>query len=177
MSDPIDPRLSARLAMQGFGELDDPDWAEVVPWLRVAPGVCALWAAVATVTGSAAGWRCLAVIAALGSLSPIHPMDLPYYFLRHLRGAPSIPSYGIPRRFACGVAALWSAATAVALAGGRAGTALILGAAFVVLAAIPALTHFCVPSWFFRLSEFVLALPPIGGGDCPARRPRGVTAP
>ena len=50
MPDPIDPQLAARLAMQGFGELDDPDWVAVVPWLRVAPGACALWAAVATIT-------------------------------------------------------------------------------------------------------------------------------
>ena len=97
MPESLDPQLTARLAMQGFGEPDDPDWAAVLPWLRVAPGVCALWAAAAA-----------------------------------------------------------------------------LGAAFVILATIPALTHFCVPSWFFRLSEHVLALPPIGGGDCPARRPRAL---
>ena len=174
MPDPIDPQLAARLAMQGFGELGDPDWVAVVPWLRVAPGACALWAAVATITASPASWAWLGVVAALGSLSPIHPMDVPYYLLRHRRGAPSIPSYGIPRRFACGVAALWGWGTGVALASGRATTAALLGASFVVLAAIPALTHFCVPSWFFRLSEFVLALPPIGGGDCPARRPRAM---
>lgn len=172
MPDPIDPQLAARLAMQGFGELDDPDWVAVIPWLRVAPGVCALWAAVATITASPASWAWLGVVAALGSLAPIHPMDLPYHLLRHRRGAPSIPSYGVPRRFACGVAALWAWGTGVALLNGRPITAAILGASFVILAAIPALTHFCVPSWFFRLSEYVLALPPIGGGECPARRPR-----
>ncbi|MBK9549718.1 MAG: DUF4395 family protein [Gemmatimonadetes bacterium] len=174
MPESLDPKITARLAMQGFGELDDPDWAAVLPWLRVAPGVCALWAVAATGTASPASWAWLGVVAAIGSLSPIHPMDLPYHFLGHRRGAPSIPSYGIPRRFACASAALWGWGTAIALVSGRPTTAAILGAAFVVLATIPALTHFCVPSWFFRLSEHVLALPPIGGGDCPARRPRAL---
>lgn len=135
--------------LQGYCGLADRSVAALDPWLRVAPAVCAGWAAVATIGGSTGALAILGGIAALGAALPLHPFDIPYNFVvRHWTGTPPIPASGVPRRFACGVATLWLAVTAGAFAAGAVYTGIVLGAAFTVTAMVPVVTGLCVPSWF-----------------------------
>ncbi len=142
----------ARLEMQGFVGLDDERLAEIRPWLRLAPGLCAAWAAVGTAWSSPALLWALVPFAALGALRRGHAFDVLYnHGLRHLRGTRPLPPYAAPRRFACGVATVWLAATAAAFGGGATILGYALGAAFVMVALIPATIDFCIPSFFFGL--------------------------
>ena len=94
----------------------------------------------------------LVPFAALGALRRGHPFDVLYNrALRHLLGTRPLPPYGAPRRFACGVATVWLAATAAAVGGGAATLGRARGAAFVSVALVPATIDFCIPSFFFGL--------------------------
>jgi Domain of unknown function (DUF4395) len=54
----------------------------------------------------------IAGIAFLGSVLPFQPFGLLYnYGVRHLTGTGQLPHQGPQRRFACGVASVWLAAT------------------------------------------------------------------
>ena len=111
-ADPPSPVARRRLEAQGFVGLDDRALAEVAPWLRLAPALCAAWTAVGTTMASPQVIWALVPIAASGALSRGHPFDSLYnHGLRHILGTSRLPPYQAPRRFACGVASVWLAAT------------------------------------------------------------------
>ena len=144
------PSLRARVEMQGFMGLSDDMLGQVEPGLRFSPAICAAWAATATWAGSTVSLIVLTGFALLGAVLPRHPFDAVYnYGLRHLMTAPSIPTYGPPRRFACAVATVWLAATAAAFAVGAETLGRALGALFTAVALVPVITGFCVPSFVF----------------------------
>lgn len=141
-----------RIEMQGFTGLDDAQLARLAPWLRVGPAVCLLWTAAGTALGSPAVLWALVPFAALGTVLPVHPFDVPYNLgLRFLFGAPPIPSYGTPRRFACAIATVWIAAIALAFQLGVTTLGVLLGTTFLVGPAVNVTTGFCIPSWLFGL--------------------------
>jgi hypothetical protein len=140
-----------RLETQGFVGLDDASLREVGPWLRLAPALCATWAAVGTVFS--APWLLWALVpfAALGALGSGHPFDALYdRVIRHRLGTRPLPPYGAPRRFACAVASVWLAGTGLAFFGGATVVGYALGGAFVLAALVPTLTDFCIPSFIFK---------------------------
>jgi hypothetical protein len=83
---------------------------------------------------------------------PFHPFDLIYnYGIRFLLGKRSLPPNGAPRRFACGMAALWLIATALCFLGGQATAGYTLGALFVGVAGLVSATDICIPSLVYHL--------------------------
>ena len=139
-----------RLETQGFTGLDDTRLAEAEPWLRFTPGVCSLLMGVGTALASPAFLWALAGIAALGAIFPAHPFDLVYNFgIRRLTGTPALPPNGAPRRFACGLAAVWLAATGAAFTADAAIVGYAMGGLLTVMASLVALTHFCIPSLIY----------------------------
>lgn len=140
----------ARLEMQGFAGLDDDRIIEIRPWLRVAPALCATWAAIAALLGSPAGFWTLVPIALMGALRTSHPFDIPYnQGFRRLFGTRPLPPYGRPRRFACAIATLWLMMVALTFEAERVDLGSALASAFVVTALIPVMTDFCVPSFVY----------------------------
>jgi len=120
-------------------------------WLRFAPALCGILAAVGTAI--AAPWLLwgLAVIAALGALLPFHPFDLLYNEgVRRITGGPRLPANGAPRRFACGFGSAWLIVTGAMFAGGYDVAGYVLGLALVAVAGLVAATHICIPSIIFR---------------------------
>ena len=122
------------LQAQGFCGLDDRTYAQINYPLRLAPALCMLWAAVGTVLASPTILWALAPLAALGAVLRGHPFDVLYnYGLRHLTGAPPLPSYGGRRRIACAfataliVTAAWCVQAGMPIAGQIAGWALVAG--------------------------------------------------
>jgi hypothetical protein len=141
-----------RLEAQGFLGLDDATLAEVGPWLRLAPALCAAWAALGTALGSPGVLWALMPFAALGALRRGHPFDAIYnHGLRHVLGTRRLPPYHAPRRFACMVATLWLGATGWAFYAGASLLGYALGAALVLAALVPTLSDFCIPSFVFGL--------------------------
>ena len=148
----VSPATRGRLEAQGFTGLDDGTLAELGPWLRLASGLCAAWAAVGTALGSPLVLWALVPFAALGALRQGHPFDALYnHGLRHLLGTRRLPPYGAPRRFACAVATVWLGLTGSAFFAGASVVGYTLGVAFVLAALVPTLTDFCIPSFIYGL--------------------------
>jgi hypothetical protein len=135
-----------RLEAQGF-HLDDAALAEIGPWLRWSPALCAGIIATGTILASPPVLWTLAAIAVLGAALPFHPFDLLYnHAVRHLTGTRALPHHGAQRRFACGVAAAWLAATGLAFHAGSPALGYVLGAAMTGAAVTVATTHLCFAS-------------------------------
>lgn len=141
-----------RLEMQGYIGFTDKAYAEFGGWTRLAPGLCVLIGMTGTtLTSEYIIWG-LAVVALLGASMPIHPFDVLYNrTVRPLLGTAELPHHGRPRRFACTVAFLWLVGTGAAFALGAIVTGVVFGILFVIIAGIPVVTGFCVPSYLFGL--------------------------
>lgn len=141
-----------RLQTQGFGAVDETWLAEIAPWLRWSPALCATFAALGTVTASPSILFALAGTAFLGAVLPFHPFDVIYnYGIRFLLRKRPLPPNGAPRRFACGIATVWLIATAFLFSAGEMGAGYSLGALFVAVAGLVSTTDICIPSLFFNL--------------------------
>jgi hypothetical protein len=139
------------LDIQGFDGVGDELLAQTAGWLRLAPALCAAFAAVGTGFGWAWLLWALAVLALFGAVLPFHPFDLLYNAgIRRLTGTPALPSNGGPRRFACALGAVWLVVTGALFAAGADVAGYVLGAAFVAAATLVATTHVCIPSILFR---------------------------
>ena len=146
-------RKRCRAEMQGFTGLDDETLLAIEPWLRLSPTICTIWAAAGTALGSALVIWALVPFAALGALLPGHPFDAIYnHGIRRWTGGPRIPVYGTPRRFACGVASVWLTGVALAFQLGAPTAGYLLGTLFVMIAVVPVLTGFCIPSFLWGLT-------------------------
>jgi len=149
--DSLNPAQRRLLDIQGFERVDDATLAKTEFWLRVAPALCAIIAAVGSAL--AAPWLLwsLAVVAAAGAALPSHPFDLIYNAgVRRVRGGPRLPENGAPRRFACALACAWLVAAGAMFAAGYDVAGYALGGALVAVAALVSTTHICIPSIIFR---------------------------
>jgi hypothetical protein len=140
-----------RLEAQGFRGLDDVALAEIGPWLRWSPALCAVFMATGTILASPPVLWALAAIALLGAVLPAHPFDIFYnHGVRHLTGTRPLPHHGPQRRFACGIAAAWLTGTGLAFHDGAAALGYVLGGTLTIVAAIVGTTHFCIPSLVYN---------------------------
>jgi hypothetical protein len=144
--------VQRRLEIQGYVCNDDPRFAQVEPWIRFTPSICTVLMGLGTGFASTTLLWILAPIAALGAIFTAHPFDLIYnYGIRHLTGTQPLPKNGAPRRFACGLAAAWLVATALAFRAGAMLAGYILGGILTAVAFIVSVSHFCIPSLIYGL--------------------------
>jgi hypothetical protein len=140
-----------RLEAQGFRGLDDAALKELAPWLRWSPSLCTLFMAAGVALQSPLMIWGIAATAFLGALLPFHPFDLLYnYGVRHLTGTRPLPHQGPQRRFACGIATVWLAATGWAFHFGAITLGYSLGIPLIFVAALVSVTHFCIPSVIYN---------------------------
>jgi hypothetical protein len=138
--------------LQGFYGVADQDLRSIDIGLRVAPVFCMTLSAIATATGSASLFWALLPFALAGIVLNGNPFDVVYnHGLRHWLKGPRIPRYPLPRRFACGVAALFTIAAALSFQYGWNLAGQIIGASLALAAFVPVVTGFCIPSFIFRL--------------------------
>ena len=146
----VSATMRRRIEAQGFVGLSDGTLAEVGPWLRLAPGICMVWAAIGTYLGSATVLWALVPFAALGAVLPGHPFDVIYnYGIRYMTGTRELPRYNAPRRFACAVGTVWLGCTGWAFYAGAATLGYVLGGLLVVVAGMAAFTDFCIASFIY----------------------------
>jgi Domain of unknown function (DUF4395) len=143
--------VRARLEAQGFRDLDEAALAEIGPWMRWSPVLCAVVMATGTVLASPYVLWALAAVASLGAVFPFHPFDLLYnHVVRHLTRTRPLPRHAPQRRFACGLAAAWLTGTGLAFHQGAMTLGYALGGTLTVVAAIVGTTHFCIPSLVYN---------------------------
>jgi hypothetical protein len=161
---PASSTVRRRLEAQGFRNLDDKSLAEIGPWMRWSPAICAAVMAIGTILGSPPVIWGLASIALLGALLHRHPFDLLYnHGVRHLTGTQPLPRHGAQRRFACGVATIWLAGTGLAFHEGAMALGYVLGGAITAVATLVGVTHFCIPSLVYNTLFRQAATPTIPG--------------
>lgn len=157
----ISPSTVQRLHTQGFTAVDEAWLAEVAPWLRLSPALCATFAALGTATASPAILFALAGTAFLGAVLPFHPFDLIYnYGIRYVMRKRPLPPNGAPRRFACGIAAVWLVATALLFSAGETTAGYVLGILFVAVAGLVSTTDICIPSLVFNFFSRLIGATP-----------------
>lgn len=143
--------VRCRLEAQGFLDLDDETLAEIGPWMRWAPAICAAGMTAGTLLRSPPLLWGLAGVASLGAVFPRHPFDLLYnHGVRYLTGTRPLPRHGPQRRFACGLASAWLAGTGLAFHEGATALGYALGGSLTAVATLVATTHFCIPSLVYN---------------------------
>lgn len=144
--------IRQRLETQGYACPNEPEFAEIVPWLRFTTGLCTAWILVGTALASPVILGALVPIAAVGAVHPRHPFDYLYnHGLRRVTGTEPLPPNEAPRRFACGAAAVGLAITAGAFWLGMALVGYAVGVVLVAVGALVSTTHFCIPSTIYHL--------------------------
>jgi hypothetical protein len=141
-----------RLQTQGYVDVPEATLARVAPWLRWSPAICTTIVGIGTVLASEWVLWALVPFAVLGALMSRHPFDYVYNLgVRRLTGTPPLPEHRAPRRFACGMAAVWITATGAAFAAGAPALGYALGGVLAAVGALVSVTHFCIPSTIYGL--------------------------
>jgi len=147
----VDSVTRQRLETQGFVGCNDEHLQLLRPWLRFGPAICGIAMAAGLYWQLPLVLWALVLFAALGTVLPTHPFDIPYNLgIRRWLRTPAIRSYGMPRRFACFLATFWVSGTAVALERGNGALALVLGGVFLISPILSATTDICVASLLYR---------------------------
>jgi len=161
----IGPVIRNRLHTQGYVDVDDRTLATVAPWLRWSPSICTAVVIVGTLLASEWVLWALVPFAVLGAAMSRHPFDYVYNLgVRRLAGTPPLPEHRAPRRFACGMAALWITASGAAFAAGLPAAGYVLGSMLAAVGALVSVTHFCIPSTLYGL---VFGKPLACGAEAP----------
>jgi hypothetical protein len=121
-------------------------------WLRFAPAVCLVWTLTGIAFASPVILASLVPFALLGAVLRGHPFDLVYdRVIRPMIATPRLPCYGMPRRFACLMAASTIGSAAAAFATGFDLIGYAIGLTMIVMAAIQVFTGYCIPSAIYGL--------------------------
>lgn len=162
MTAPIGMLTSHNLDQQGFDELSDAAKARYAWPLRFTPAVCISVVAVGLALQSPVVIGAVALVGVSGVLFPDGMIvDLLYnHVVRHLFGAPPLPSTPTPRRFSYFISTVFLAGSALAFQLGWTIMGFILGGTVVVAGAVLTTTLWCLGSWIFGM---------LGGGRSDAR--------
>lgn len=150
-----------RLEIQGFTAMDDEALCQIGPWLRLTPAACTALVMMGTALALPELLWAVVPFAVAGAVFQRHPFDYIYNIgLRRLTRTGPLPANGAPRRFACGMAAVWIAGTAAAFTAGLAPLGYALGGILGAVGLLVSTTHFCIPSLVYRLLTRTLRVQP-----------------
>ncbi len=139
-----------RLEIQGFF-LSDEEIKTVGPWFRWTYILCGILMLAGTVMASPMILWITGVIAIIGAILPFHPFDLLYnYGVRYLTKTRKFPLSGPPRRFTCGVAAVWVTVMGFLFQYGHMTAGYVLGGLLLAISALVSITNICIPSMIYR---------------------------
>ncbi len=143
---------NARLELRGITPSNDPAYARMLPWTKMAFVVGGTQAAIATTFADAAMlWQMVPVVA-LAVILPHHPIEYIYNLvIRHIIRAAPLPRNAAPVRFAFFLATLILASSAMAFDAGYTWLGYALGYQVTLVAGIFVFSSFCVPAaiWAF----------------------------
>lgn len=139
-----------RLEIQGFF-LSDEQLKDVGPWIRWTYIICGIFMLLGTALASPVILWSIGAIALIGAILPFHPFDLLYnHGARFLTGTGPLPLSGPPRKFACGIAAVWVTVMGFLFQNGHMTAGYILGGLLVAVSTLVSITNICIPSMIYR---------------------------
>ena len=143
----------ANLNKQGFGKLDEAAKSRYALPLRFTPAVGTSLIFIGLILQSPVWLASMALVAFNGAVLPRGMViDLTYNLgVRHLFGAPPLPSTPRPRRFSYLLSTVLLMGSAVSFYYGVSVLALILGGLVVVGGTILATTLWCLGSWWYTM--------------------------
>jgi len=143
----------ANLDKQGFSGLDKQAKARYQSALRFTPGVGTSLIVAGLVLQSPRWLAAMALVALSGALLPgAMIIDVVYNLaVRHLFGAPALPTTPKPRQFSYLFSTLLLAVSAVSFAGGLPALGFVTGGVVVLGGTMLTATLWCLGSWFYRL--------------------------
>jgi hypothetical protein len=143
----------ANLNKQGFGNLDEEAKSRYALPLRFTPALATGLIVIGLILQSPAWLASMALVAFSGAVLPRGMViDLTYNLgVRHLFGAPPLPSTPRPRRFSYLLSTVLLMGSAVSFYYGASVLALILGGLVVAGGTVLATTLWCLGSWWYTL--------------------------
>ncbi len=151
--------MDANLATQGYC-LSAPERRALSLGLRFSTGACLALSATALAAGSATAFAGLSVIGFAAGFGSRHPFDYVWNgAVRHLVGAPELPTSPARRRHAFKVATAMMLVIAGLFAIGAQTAAVIVGVSLLAACTAVTVANFCVPSVALSLIERVRASP------------------
>jgi hypothetical protein len=115
--------------------------------LRLPTALCLALVVTGLALQSAVLILALVPIGAIAGWTRRHPFDLIWNRgLRHVTGAPELPSNPTPRRHAFKLGTIWLLGIGLLFAVGQPTAALILGSILVSVCGVVTFTNFCIPS-------------------------------
>ncbi len=143
----LSPAARRRLETQGFLGLPDELLAEIGPWLRFSPAIYLVWAGTGVLARSPEILMAMVPLLVAGGLARSFPLDAIYdRWIRRRLGAPSLPPYPAPRRFASWLGAFWITGTAILFAGGWTTAGLVMGGVYLGAALANVVSGWCLGS-------------------------------
>ncbi len=141
------------LDKQGFDKLNNESKARYALALRFTPGVCTALVVIGLASQSPIWLGLMALIALSGALLPKGMIiDLVYNLgVRHLFGAPPLPSTPKPRQFSYFLSAVLLMGSALSFYYAIPIFGFILGGSVVIGGTILTTTLWCLGSWYYRL--------------------------
>lgn len=137
---------ASNLETQGY-RLNPTEARALSAGLRFPTALCLALVILGLAIQSAGVILALVPIGAIAGWSSRHPFDLIWnHALRHLGGAPKLPTNPRRRRHAFKLATLWLLLVGLLFALGMNAFALGLGAVLVAVCALVTATNFCLPS-------------------------------
>lgn len=148
----------ANLETQGYG-LSAEETRALRVGLRFPTALCLALVITGLALESALMVALLVPVGAVAGWTSRHPFDLIWnHGLRHVTGAPELPTNPTRRRHAFKLATFWLAAVAVLFAVGATTAALVLGGVLVAVCTLVTVTNFCIPSTMLAWLEARSAL-------------------
>lgn len=149
----LDAFTKNNLNKQGFGKLTNEAKSHYALPLRFTPAVATVLIVIGLVLQSPVWIGAMALVALSGALLPSGMLiDLVYNFgVRHLFGAPPLPSTPKPRQFSYLLSTTLLTGSALSFYYGLSLLGFILGGMVVIGATILATTLWCLGSWYYRL--------------------------
>lgn len=142
---------TANLDMQGFSGLDAEEKRRSAVPLRFTPAVGTALVLVGLILQSPQLLAVMALVALSGALLPGGMViDVVYNLLvRHVFGAPRLPSTPTPRRFSYLISTVLLGSSALAFSFGASAVGLVLGGLVVVGGTVLSMTLWCLGSWIY----------------------------
>ncbi|HYQ56454.1 MAG TPA: DUF4395 family protein [Draconibacterium sp.] len=153
---PFSAKRIHRIKCQGFTAYTDKEISELAFGNRFPVIICLVMLGVGVALANIPLLSALFVVSVLSIVLPYHVFDYIYnHWLRHRMGKPKMPPRSNQLKFACFLAAAWTAVNIYLFANGMMTAGYISGASMFCVPLLLTTTDYCIPS---KIYNFLLRI-------------------